>query len=141
MDRITARELLRSARAPLLWGSRLILQEPDGRLSVLNIEPGATRLEVLRNQPAPGMGFVPLRYGFRIVAFDTRYDVYPHEGLFFNSAAPDLPDVQIDQLYIRVGSQIFPNVGGYDGRPVIRVTPDGVGMGDFAPVAVSALVG
>ena len=125
----------------MLWGSRLILQEPDGRLAVLNLDPGAARLEVLRNQPAPGMGFVPLRYGFRIIASASHYDVYPQEGLFFNSSVSALPDVQIDQFYIRVGSQLFPNVGGYDGQPVIRVTPEGVGMGDLSPLTATALAG
>jgi len=87
------------------------------------------------------MGFVPLRYGFRIMASASHYDVYPQEGRFFNSSVSALPDVQIDQFYIRVGSQLFPNVGGYDGQPVIRVTPEGVGMGDLSPLTATALAG
>lgn len=134
-----ANQSFQDVRIPLQWGDRLILQEPNRALSVVYLGGGVPTLEILRNQPAPGVGFLPTWSGFQILSFPR--DVYEFNVLerSFSSPTLGLPDVQIDEFYVRVGAQIFPNLAGFGESAGLQVTRSGITAGEPMPINLATV--
>ncbi|MFN0074556.1 MAG: hypothetical protein ACKVVP_24000 [Chloroflexota bacterium] len=125
---------------PLLWGTRAIVQDGEGRISVIDLSGETARLEVLGDQPAPGVEFRPRIDGF--VVLNGENDLYsynPTEKLLV-SVSLNLPDCQITQLGTRVGSSVFS--GNFiSGTGVgIAVSDSGIAMGAPLPSKLATFV-
>lgn len=130
---------LQDIRIPVLWGDRAIIQESNNRLSVIDTGGLKPTLEVLRNQPAPGVGFIPTMFGFQVLRSPDTYQFNVQEGTF-STQTLGLPDVQLDEFYIRVEAEIYPNLGAFESVGILQVTPDGNKFGVPMPFALSRLI-
>jgi hypothetical protein len=118
MDLWIGDQTLRDVDVPLLWGSRAVIQHRNGKLSVVDLGTRPARLEILNDQPAPGVNFVPTIGGFRILSYpEGSYDFSPKEKTL-TSWSGDLPLCQIEDRQIRVGTSVLG-----------RGEPFGVGVG------------
>lgn len=124
---------------PILWGKRAILQDAEGRLSVVDLGADRARLEVLGDGPAPGVAFRPVPDGF----------VITHEGLdlysfnrvrkSFTSLSLGLPDVKLGRDAIAVGTNRYISgvVAGYGVG--IAITDSSVAFGAPLPDGIARL--
>jgi hypothetical protein len=140
VDLKLASHSLQDVRIPVLWGNRAIVQERDGALSVIDVGGWMPRLEILRNQPAPGIGFRFTWGGFQIMSYPSDVYEFNIREKTFSSQTFGLPDVQIDEFYVRVGTQIYPNFGGVEGAVGIHVMPSGVQLGAPMPFPLFSIV-
>jgi hypothetical protein len=86
---------------PLLWGSRAVLQDQLGRLSVINLSGGASRLEIVGDKPAPGIEFLPSIDGYEILSKGKPIYRYDPEEKTLSSIDLGLPDCQVGRWQIR----------------------------------------
>lgn len=93
---------------PVLWGTRAILQRPDGALSVLDLAGERAKPEILGDRPAPGVAYLPQAGGFRILGEgnQTLY-VYEPERKRLTGVELRLPEVEVTPNAVRVGSNSF----------------------------------
>lgn len=125
---------------PLLWGKRAVLQDPGGRLSVVDLSGDQPVLEILGDEPAPGVAYAPIiEEGFQILRGGK--PVYSYYSAEKRLASQDsrLPDCEIRPWEIRVGGAVFAgNV--VEGSPVgIAVTESGIAMGARLPPNLAKL--
>jgi hypothetical protein len=131
---------LKDVGIPVIWGSRAIAQGSDRRLSVINLSSTPERLEILADQPAPGVNFVPILGGFRILAFrEGGYDYNKNERTL-TSPGGELPDCQIDDQYVRVGTEVFPKSTDYLTDAILTVSSNNVGITTQIPHGLRKLV-
>ncbi len=125
---------------PLLWGDRAVIQDTEGALSVIDLGQDTARLEVLADEPAPGVEFRPEEDGFTVLSSGQASYSYAPATKTLTSASPGLPDVQILPTETRVGSSVFSgNV--FAGVGVgIRVTERGMEIGAPLPPGLAKLV-
>jgi len=125
---------------PLLWGSRAIIQDKQGYLSVINLSGDTAKLEIVGDKPAPDVEFKPIIEGFEILdSGNSIYSYNPKEKLL-SSINLELPDCQISQWEIRVGTNVFSGnvVTGFGVG--IAVMKDGISMGAPLPPNLAKLV-
>lgn len=125
---------------PLLWGSRAVLQDEQGRLSVIDLGSDIAKLEIVGDRPAPGIGFLPSIDGFKILSNGEPVYSYNPEEKTLTMIASELPECQISQSRIRVGSSKFSGnviVGFGVG---IAVTEDRIAIGAPLPTGLAKLV-
>jgi hypothetical protein len=127
-------------RIPVLWGNRAIIQEPNLVLSVIDIGDILPALEILRNEPALGVNFIPKWSGFQILRVPAESYEFDVREKAFTSETLDLPDVQVDEFYIRVGSDVYPNTVWFEDAVGLYVTSDDVRIGAPMPSALLRLV-
>jgi hypothetical protein len=106
MDIRVGTQILEDVGIPVVWGDRAIVQHSERRLSVIDSRSQPARLEILKDQPAPGVNFVPTLSGFRILPFRGGAYEYNKTDKTLTSATNDLPECQIGEDYVRVGSGI-----------------------------------
>ena len=116
----------RDVTIPLLWGSRAIVQDKAGRLSVIDLNGESARLEILGDKAAPGVAFAPHLDGFAILspAREQLYSYSPREKRV-STRRWNLPDCQILKDRILVGTNTFSSnmVSGFGVG--IAITEDG----------------
>jgi len=119
---------------PLLWGTRAVLQDDQGRLWIIDLSGSAPKPEIIGDKPAEGIEYVPTLDG-GITILSARKELYsynPHVRRI-SSIALNLPDCEIDEDSIRVaGMTISGNVQG--GSPVgFKIDEHSVEMGGPLP--------
>lgn len=134
MDLRMGSQAFNDVAIPLLWGSRAILQDKKGRISIIDLSGEVARLEVLGDQAAPNIEFRPisdtateiLQDGVPLYSFDAASKTIRGLGL-------PLPECQISANATRVGTNRFQNnaITGYGVG--LMVTADG-GMALGAPL-------
>lgn len=132
-------ELFIDVSVPLLWGTRAILQDRYGRLSVLELTGGSARIEILADKPADGIEFVPSVDGFRIA--DDGKDLYnynPHDRIL-TGLALQLPEVQITEESIRIGGNVFSGNMVIGSAVGIAVSEGGMSIGAPLPPELAKL--
>lgn len=133
-------QIFNNVQIPLLWGSRAIIQDQQGSLSVIDLSGDTAILEIVGDKPAPNLEFKPIIEGFEIL--DSGNPIYrynPKEKLL-SSIDLGLPDCQISQWEIRVGSNVFSgNVVSGSGVG-IAVTKNGISMGTSLPSNLAKLI-
>ena len=117
MDIRLGGQLFRDVQIPLLWGSRAISQDRQGRLSVVDLSEGV-KIEIIGDEPVPGLPIVPNEHGFDVLVDGKPSYHYDPEQKKFTSIDLGLPDCQIGQKFVRIGANTF------DSNSVI-----GVGIG------------
>ncbi len=93
---------------PILWGSRAILRDKQGHLSIINLEGDAPVLEVVDDKPARETEFSPTMNGFMIIdhAGTRLYTLEPKTKLI-TSFVSRLPAVVVGLDELRVGPNVL----------------------------------
>ncbi|HUU41209.1 MAG TPA: hypothetical protein VMW42_09720 [Desulfatiglandales bacterium] len=133
-------QVFANVQIPLLWGSRAVIQDMQGRLSIIDLGGNIAKLEIVGDKPAPGVEFRPLVEGFEILDQGSPLYIYSPSEKSLRSKKLGLPDCQISPEAIRVGTSIFSgNVVGGSGVGII-VTTSGIGMGAPLPKTLAELI-
>src|SRR5258708_33102106 len=96
-----------NVQIPLLWGKRAIIQDRKNRLSVIDLSEPRAKLEILGDEPAPGVTFEPSFSGFKILKNGLALYLYDSTAKRLESLSLDLPDCQVTPSAIRIGSNEF----------------------------------
>jgi hypothetical protein len=112
-------QVFRDVKIPLLWGDRAIVQDGRNRLSVVDLSGKSAHVEVLADEPAPGVAFRPQVDGVVILQNGVELYSYNPREKTLSSLSLGLPEVQIDATGTRIGTNWF---SGY------VVTGHGVGI-------------
>jgi hypothetical protein len=129
MNLVMGSNVFRDVTIPVLWGTRAILQDKEGRISIIDLAGKQASLEILGDQPAPGVEFRPTIDGFSVLRNgDALYRYNPSEkvitGIHLN-----LPECQIGKYETRVGTNVFSN-NAFAGMSVgFMVKEDGISIG------------
>jgi hypothetical protein len=129
-----------NVKVPVLWGSRAILQDQHGHLSIVNLNADGVVLEVIDDQPGLGTNFAPLTEGYVILDVEHAklYTVNPKTKSLVPSMLR-LPPVTVGVRELRIGANVFGGdivVGIGVG---IVVTESGIALGGPLPQALAAL--
>jgi len=125
---------------PILWGTRAVLQDTSGRISVIDLSGTTARLEIVSDEAARHVEFKPTSDGFAIMDNSVElYNYNPNEHLL-RSISLNLPDVQITPTATRVGSNVFSGniVSGFGVGLIVK--EDSMGMGAPLPPALAKLL-
>ena len=133
-------QIFRDVMIPLLWGSRAVVQDKQGRLSVIDLSGKEARLEIVGDRPAPGTEFKPTIDGVTILENGKELYNYNPESKVLRSISLSLPECEIGPWQIRVGTNTFSGnmVSGYGVG--IAVSEQGIGMGVPLPKNLAKLV-
>jgi hypothetical protein len=134
-------QLFVGVEVPLLWGSRAVLQDQDGRLSILDLAGPSAVLEVVEDGPAEGAQYVPTTDGFAILG-DGGVELYQLNPTThaLTATSLSLPQVTISPDEIRVGSSVFRD-NTIEGFGVgILVTETGFAIGAPLPSGLAKLL-
>ena len=133
-------QLFIDVQIPLLWGTRAILQDPEERLSVIDLAGERARLEVLEDAPAKGVSYAPSVEGF-VIMNDKGIELYKvnPKAKSITGISLNLLPVTISRDAIRVGTNTFQSnmVSGFGVG--ISVTETGIGLGGPVPPGLAAL--
>lgn len=92
-------------KIPLLWGDRAVVQDGRGRLSIIDLSGESARVEILADEPAPGVAFRPmLGGGIVILEGDSELYGYSPSEKLLTSISLGLPDCQIAPDATRIGT-------------------------------------
>jgi len=130
-----------NVRIPVLWGKRAVLQDSVGRLSVIDLSGAVARIEILGDRVARGVRFSPTVDGFKVLAGsgESLYTFAPKDKRL-TSESLGLPELQINALQIRIGTNTFQS-NMVSGFPVgIVVDENSIGIGAPMPEGLAALV-
>ncbi len=133
-------QVFHNVDVPLMWGTRAILQDPTGRISVIDLSGPTAKTEIVGDEPAPGVEFTPTADGFKILDKGHPLYAYSRSENLLTGLGLELPDCQIKEGEIRVGSNVFQSniVSGFGVG--IAVTKHGIAMGAPLPEGLAELV-
>jgi hypothetical protein len=139
MDIRLGDQVLRDVEIPLLWGSRVISQDREGRLSVVDLSQGV-KIEIIGDRPVPGMPIVANEHGFDVLVDGEPLYHYDPEQKMLVSIGLDLPSCQVGTHFVRVGANTFEGntVSGF-GIGIV-VTSTATWMGAPMPQELQLLV-
>jgi hypothetical protein len=134
-------QTFRNVAIPLLWGTRAILQDKKGRLSVLNLAGPVALTEIVGDEPAPGIRFVPKLEGFAILGAN-KHELYVYipEKKRLTESSEDLPECEVRSDEILVGSNRFAGNMVSGSGVGISITQNGIAMGSPLPAGLAKLV-
>jgi hypothetical protein len=133
-------QVFRDVQIPFLWGERAVIQDRQGRLSIIDLSGEEARLEILADEPAPGITFRPRIDGVVILSDGTELYSYNPREKVLTSISLGLPECQISPSATRVGTnQFIGNVISGVGVG-IAVTRDGIALGAPVPPKLAKLV-
>jgi hypothetical protein len=123
----------------LLWGERAIIVDERGRLSVVDLSGERAQVEVLADEPAPGVAFRPDLGGIVILKDKIELYTYNPGEKTISSLSLGLPDVQISPSGTRVGNNWFSgNV--FSGSGVgLSISRDGISLAAPLPSKLAKL--
>lgn len=126
---------------PVLWGTRAVIQDRKGSLSIIDLGGTKARLEILADKPAPHARFVPTFDGFSLLSTDKKeiYTYSPREKKL-TSKSLELPSCRVRKDSIEVGSNVFSGGLVVGARIGIRVSKDSIAMGAGLPPNLAELV-
>jgi hypothetical protein len=129
-----------NVKVPVLWGSRAILQDQHGHLSIVNLDADGVVLEVIDDQPGPGTNFAPLTEGYLILDVEGAklYAVNPKTKSLIPFVLR-LPSVTVGVRELRLGANVFAGNMVVGIGVGIVVTESGIALGGPLPQALAAL--
>jgi hypothetical protein len=133
-------QVFRGVTIPLLWGNRAIVQDHEGRLSIIDVGGAVARPEVVGDHPAPGIEFVPTADGFEVMQDGKPLYSYSPSTRTVTGISLSLPPCQIGDAEIRVGTNVFSGnvIVGFDIG--IAVSESGISMGAPLPHGLAKLI-
>lgn len=139
MDIRLGGQVLRDVEIPLLWGSRVVSQDREGCLSVVDLSQGV-KIEIIGDRPVPGVPIVANGHGFDVLVDDKLLYHYDPEQKMLVSIDLDLPSCQVGIHFVRVGENTFESnlVSGF-GIGIV-VTPTATWIGAPIPQELLPLV-
>lgn len=125
---------------PLLWGSRAVVEDRGGKLSVIDLSGETAKLEVLADRPAPGVEFVPDLDGIRIRERGADLYRYSSASRTLTGLSLRLPEVELSPTGIRIGTNFIggSTVSGFGVG--VAVTETGIAIGSPLPPHLAELV-
>lgn len=129
-----------NVQIPLLWGTRAVVQDEAGRLSVIDLAGDTAKLEILGDKPAPGVAFLPIIDGYTILSDDKQLYTYNPKKKTLTSINLELPECQIKPWEIRVGSNVFSGNTIVGFGVGIAVLESGIAIGGQLPPGLAKLV-
>jgi hypothetical protein len=129
-----------NVKIPLLWGTRAVVQDESGRLSVIDLAGDTAKLEILGDKPAPGAAFLPTIDGYTILSDDKQLYTYNPKEKTLIGIDLGLPECQIKPWEIRVGSNVFSGstIAGFGVG--VAVQENGISIGSRLPPGLTKLV-
>lgn len=118
---------------PVLWGDRAILQDNEGRISVINLAAQTPVPEIVASEPAPGVDYLPTTEGTRILGSEGVLYTFQSDPTRLHGVLLDLPDLEIDQNRITVGTNVFESNIISGSEVGLVITSTGIGMGASLP--------
>lgn len=128
-----------SVQIPLLWGQRAIIQDRKSRLSVIDLSESKAKLEVLADEPAPGITFEPTFSGFKILKNGLALYLYDPTEKRLESLSLGLPDCQVTSSAIRIGNNQFSGNSFVGFGVGLAVSPEGISFGAPLPPGLAQL--
>ncbi|OLC43858.1 MAG: hypothetical protein AUH75_02170 [Gemmatimonadetes bacterium 13_1_40CM_4_65_7] len=132
--------IFRDVQIPLLWGQRAVVQDEEGRLSVIDLSSREAKLEVLSDEPAEGAAYSPRDDGF--VVLDDRgrelYSYNPRDNVL-SSISLGLPECQVTKSVMRIGGNTFSGNRVVGSAVGIAVTETSVSIGAPLPPGLAKL--
>jgi hypothetical protein len=127
---------------PLLWGSRAVIQDKNGKLTIVDLATTPPKLEILGDRPAAGIVYTPtVGDGFTVLNGDRALYTYsPAEKTLTGEAIP-LPQCQILEDSVRIGQGRFSGNVAVGCEVGLLVTEQGVGFGASMPPELARLAG
>ena len=132
-------QVFRNVKIPVLWGQRAILQDHHGRLSVIDLSGERARLEVLADEPAPGVGFRPQSDGVVILQDNVELYSYNPRDNSISDISLGLPDVEISAGGIRVGTNRFSGNVVSESGVGFAISKEGTAVGAPLPPGLARL--
>jgi len=129
-----------NVQIPLLWGTRAVVQDEEGWLSVIDLAGDTAKLEILGDKPAPGVAFVPTIDGHTILSNDKQLYTYNPKEKTLTSISLGLPECQVKPWEIRVGSSVFSGNTIVGFGVGIAVQESGITMGGPLPPRLAKLI-
>jgi len=124
---------------PVLWGQRAVIQDAQNRVSVLDLSGEKPRLEILSDEPAPGVPFRPAFGGIIILRDDQELYRYNPEEKALYSIGLGLPDLEFGELGTRIGSNWFEGNLIAGAGVGIAVEKNGISLGAPLPPGLARL--
>jgi hypothetical protein len=132
-------QIYRDVQIPLLWGERAIIVDEHGRLSIVDLSGERAQVEVLADEPAPGVGFRPELDGIVIVKDGTELYRYNRGEKTISSLGLGLPDIQISVGGTRVGTNWFSGNVFVGSGVGLSVSKDGISLAAPLPSKLARL--
>jgi hypothetical protein len=139
MDFRISGQFFSNVQVPLLWGSRAILRDQKGHLSIVNLDDEGARLEVVDDKPAAGANVLLGADTYVILDSQSRrlYSVDPISKSL-TAILLRLPPVTFGERELRLGLHAFEvNMVGVEVG--ILVTESAVVLGGLLPSALATL--
>jgi hypothetical protein len=133
-------QIFQDVQIPLLWGTRAVVQDREGRLSVIDLSGPTARPEIIGDQPAPGIAFVPTVDGFRIKHDGTDLYTYNPRDKILTGLALRLPECQISATETRIGRGRFSGNTFFAAGVGIAVSESGLSIGASLPPGLAELI-
>lgn len=124
---------------PLLWGERAIIQDKRSRISIIDLSGEKARVEVLADEPAPGVGFRPRVDGIVILQDGVELYVYNPQEKTISSLSLGLPEVQISVTGTRIGTSWFSGNLVAGAGVGLAVKNEGIALGAELPPKLAKL--
>jgi hypothetical protein len=131
--------VFRNVQIPLLWGERAIVQDAHDRLSVFDLSGEKARLEVLADEPAPGVVFRPQIDGMVILRDGVDLYLYNPSEKTISSLSLGLPEVQISASGTRIGDNWFSGNVVVGAGVGVTVSKQGISFGAPVPPNLARL--
>jgi hypothetical protein len=128
-----------NVQIPLLWGKRAIIQDKKNRLSVIDLSEPKAKLEVLGDQPAPGITFEPTFSGFKVLRNGVALYLYDPVEKRLESLSLGLPDCQVTTSAIRIGNNQFSGNSVVGSGVGLAVSTEGISFGAALPPGLAQL--
>lgn len=132
--------IFREVSIPVLWGTRAIVQDRRGKVSVIDLSGKTPTLEVLGDRPAPGIDYT-LRVdgGFTILSEASELYAFDPKERRFTAIGLRLPELEISDSFTRVGTNTFSRNVVVGFGVGIRVSEDSISMGAPLPEGLARL--
>ena len=129
-----------NVEVPVLWGNRAILQDGEGKISIISLEGETAKIEVLGNKPAPNITYEIIDNGFKVIENEIEFYIFYPEKNTISGLAVKLPECEINDNEIRVGTNYFSGNMFYGFGVGIIVSENGIGMGAPLPEKLAKLI-
>ena len=125
---------------PLLWGSRVVLDDREGRISVVDLSGDTATVEIIGDRPAFGVDISMDLDSLTILCEGSGLYRYTIEQKLLSSLDLGLPDCQIGRNWIRVACNAFLGTTMSRLGTITAITKDGIVEGASLPPELSEFI-
>jgi hypothetical protein len=133
-------QYFRDVQVPVLWGERAVIQDEDGRLSVIFLREREPVIEILGDMPGPNVDYLPTSSGFEIHKEGKPLYSYDPARKVLRGITLSLPECEIAPMEIRVGSDHITGNTIEEAAVGIAITENAINMRVPLPQGLTPLV-